>query len=82
MSIKLSKDDKMSIIIYRKRMYADEQFATIPNGKQSVLEEVKDQIEVCEEMHVPLSNLQIQQWLRCSNAIQVANKALAQKFAC
>ena len=68
-----------------KKHYAEEIFEKMyPNAdadKIKVLEEVKDQIEVCEDMCRPVTKEMIKEWLMLKNAIQVERKAKAYRFA-
>ena len=66
-----------------KKHYAEEIYAKMyPNGdRDEILEEVKDQIEVCEDMCRPVTKEMIKEWLMLNNAIQVERKAKAYRFA-
>lgn len=68
-----------------KHEYADTMFNILyPERKEKedklpILEEVKEQVEVCEYMCCPVSYLQIKAWLQLNNIYAVQRKARTQK---
>lgn len=84
MATKLSATDFIYNEIQRKKKYATEKIRSNKNrskNEMAVLETVLYQIEVCEELRIPLKEEQIDEWLCCRNEWQVARKASSWKFA-
>ena len=71
--------DKMSIEIYQKKDYADE-YAKEISAPECILNEVKEQIEICEEMLRYVSRTMIQDWLKSKSLNQLAVKVKTHKF--
>ena len=59
------------------KMYTEEE----QESNKKILDEVCDQIEICEGFCRPLTETQIEEWLRCDNVEQVLRKARMHKAA-
>ncbi len=59
------------------KMYAEEE----QESKKEILEEVCNQIEVCEGFCRPVTEKEIEEWLRCDNVVQVLRYARNHKVA-
>lgn len=60
-----------------KEMYTKEE----QKSKQKILDEVCEQIEICEGFCRPVTEKQIREWLQCANVEQVLRKARSHKAA-
>lgn len=69
------KQDKATEIF--KKMYTEEE----QEQKEKVLDEVLEQIEVCEGLYRPVTEKQMKEWLTCANVEQVLRKARNHKYA-
>ena len=73
-------------IIGEKRAFAETTFKAMyteeeQESKIEIFKEVYDQIEVCEGFCRPVTERQIEEWLRCANVEQVLRRARMHKWA-
>ena len=75
LGIKISKKQKFAQDYFKKK------WAKVTEEKQNILNEVLEQIEVCEGLFKPVTETQIEEWIDCDDVNIISRKARQHKFS-